>query len=111
MKATSKRLTQQPTLNVEVNLKLSFIEICALDALVGYGIEPFLKVFYEKLGKHYMQPYEEGLRSVFTTIGSELPPIINRTKNAARAFMLDDPIIRSRADHDALVARVREGKK
>lgn len=104
MTAAPKRLTQQPTLDVKVSLTLSYAEICALDALVGYGIEPFLKVFYEKLGTHYMRPYEAGLRSVFGTIREELPPVIKRTRAAARAFMLDDPVIRSRSDHDALVA-------
>lgn len=46
-------------------LELSEDELAAIDALTGYGIESFLKVFYEKLGKAYMEPHEAGLRSFF----------------------------------------------
>lgn len=45
-------------------------EARALEALVGYGIEPFLQVFYTHLGKHYLQPHEAGLRSLFGNIGT-----------------------------------------
>lgn len=46
-------------------LELNEDEIGAIDALIGYGVESFLKVFYEKLGKAYMEPHEAGLRSFF----------------------------------------------
>lgn len=49
-------------------LTLDEKEICALDALVGYGIDPFLKVFYEKMGRAYLEPHEAGLRSLFETV-------------------------------------------
>lgn len=52
----------------EVTLLLSEAEAKALDALVGYGPEPFLKVFYEHLGKAYLQPHERGLKSLFESV-------------------------------------------
>lgn len=59
----------------EVTLVLTEEEAGALDALVGYGFEPFRDAFYEKLGKEklgkaYLQPYEKGLKSLFETVRS-----------------------------------------
>lgn len=51
-----------------ITLALSEAEAGALDALVGYGIEPFLEMFYAKLGRAYMEPYEKGLRSLFESV-------------------------------------------
>lgn len=100
------RLTQWPRIEVDVNVKLSMAEVQALEALAGYGTDGFLEVFYKQMGKHYLQPHEAGLRSLFATISSELPPIIRRYQSAKKAFALANPVIRSREDHDALIARV-----
>jgi len=103
------RLTQLPRLQLDVSLKLNEAEVRALDALAGYGTDSFLKVFYEHMGKHYMQPHEAGLRSLFDTIRSELPMIMRRQDAAKKAFALNDPVIRSRADHDALIKSLQTG--
>lgn len=50
-----------------VTLTLSESEARALDALAGYGADSFLETFY-KLGRHYMEPYEPGLRKLFDSI-------------------------------------------
>lgn len=100
------KLTQLPRINVDVELKLSMAEVQALEALTGYGTDGFLEVFYRNMGEHYLQPHEAGLRSLFDTIRSELPPIISRYKAARQAFTLKNPVIRSREDHDALIAHV-----
>ena len=100
------RLTQWPRIEVDVNIKLTMAEVQALDALAGYGTDGFLEVFYKQMGKHYLKPHEAGLRSLFATISSELPPIIKRYQSAKQAFALANPVIRSREDHDALIARV-----
>lgn len=52
----------------EVTLLLTEEEAGALDALVGYGFQPFRDAFYEKMGKAYLQPYEKGLKSLFETV-------------------------------------------
>ena len=51
-----------------VVLTLNEYELAALDALAGYGVDAFLRVFYEHLGKAYLQPYERGLRSLLETV-------------------------------------------
>lgn len=57
----------------EGTLTLDESEMRALEAMVGYGVEPFLKVFYDKLGKHYMRDHEQGLRSLFKAIKRDIP--------------------------------------
>ena len=51
-------------------LTLTEGEMRALDALAGYGLKPFLKVFC-KLGRHYLEPYEKDLESLFGQIRGE----------------------------------------
>lgn len=105
------RLIQQPRVEVSAIIKLTEVELRALEALVGYGTDPFLKVFYEVMGKHYLQPHEAGIRSLFDVIKSDLNPILDRADAAKKAFALHDPVIRSRKDHDALVERIIEQSK
>lgn len=105
------RLTQMPRIELDVALKLNESEVRALEALAGYGTDAFLEVFYTHMGRHYLKPHEAGLRSLFETIRSELPSIIKRHKAARTAFALRDPVIRSREDHDELIARVVESTK
>ena len=76
------RIEGRPTLEVRVIFSLSEAEAGALDAIIGYGVEPFLEVFYEKMGKAYLQPYENGLRSLFESRGQLLHVI--ESANAAR---------------------------
>ena len=54
-----------PRVTVEAVLTLNHDELGALDALVGYGVEPFLKLFYKHMGEAYLKPHEAGLRSFF----------------------------------------------
>lgn len=100
------RFFQQPRVETRATIELSEVEMRALDAMIGYGINPFLEVFYKHLGKHYMQPHEAGMRSLFKTIGSDIPAILHRADAARTAFVLEDPVIRSRKEHDALIARL-----
>jgi hypothetical protein len=56
------------TVTYTCHLVLTEGEMRALDALAGYGIKPFLEVFYAKLGKHYLSPHEKDLRTLFKKI-------------------------------------------
>jgi hypothetical protein len=57
-------------------LTLNEAEIRALDALVGYGDDAFLKAFKEKLGTTYIRNYERGLRSAFEAIRRDILPAL-----------------------------------
>ncbi len=77
-------------MKAEISTKISFSVKCeltegelrALDALVGYGFENFIKMFYSGLGKHYMEPYEKDLKELFAKIELLRPEIhtINEAK-------------------------------
>lgn len=67
------RLTERPQVLLHVNFELNESEVRALHALTEYGTDPFLKVFYEKMGKTILGPHEDGLRSLFDSIRRELP--------------------------------------
>lgn len=105
------RLMQVPVVEVGATIKLTEAELRALEALAGYGDEGFLKVFYEHMGKHYLQPHEAGIKSLFAVIRADLNPILERADAAKKAFALRDPVIRSRVDHDALIALLTAANK
>lgn len=100
------RFTQLPHVETRATIELSEVEMRALEALIGYGVQPFLDVFYQHMGKHYLKPHEAGIRSLFKTIGSDIPAVLRRADAARQAFALDNPVIRSKEDHEALIARL-----
>lgn len=101
-----KRFIQQPYVETRATIELSEVEMRALEALIGYGVQPFLDVFYQHMGKHYLRPHEAGIRSLFKAIGSDIPDVLRRADAARQAFALDDPVIRSKKEHDELIARL-----
>lgn len=80
------KITQLPHVEVSATMQFNESELRALDALVGYGVEGFLKVFYAQMGKHYMQPHEAGLRLLFKSIGSTVPTILAAADDARMVF-------------------------
>lgn len=80
------KITQAPHVEVAATMSFTEAELRALDALVGYGFDPFILAFYEKMGKHYMRPHEAGMRSVFESIREAVPGILRRTDDARRVF-------------------------
>jgi hypothetical protein len=79
-------IVQKPKVEVSATMQFNEEELRALDALVGYGTDAFLKVFYEKMGKAYMQPHEVGLRTMFESIRQTVPGILRRPDDARRVF-------------------------
>jgi hypothetical protein len=76
------------TLTFSATLTLNETEVRALDALVGYGDDAFIKAFYETLGKAYMRDHEAGLRSAFEAIRRDVLPALHEIKQA-RKFLED----------------------
>lgn len=102
------RLIQRPIIELDVAVRFTEIEMRALEAISGYDVEVFLNAFYETMGRHYLEPHADGIRSLFKTVRGELPPILRRLDAAKTAFALDNPVIRSRADHNALIQRLTQ---
>lgn len=82
-------LSARPKLDLIVNFEINEVEARALDALVGYGDDAFIKVFYEKLGKAYMDKHEQGLRAFFKSIRLQMPLILSHMDDARKAFKID----------------------
>ena len=80
------QVTQQPKVEVTTQFTVTEVELRALDALAGYGDDAFIKVFYEHLGKAYMQKHEAGLRQFLQSVRNFAPGIIHRTDAARKAF-------------------------
>lgn len=76
----------KPKIELLVTIALSEQEARALDALVGYGDDAFIKAFYEKLGEGYMRDHEAGLRSLFTSVRSQLPGWLGRIDMVRKSF-------------------------
>jgi hypothetical protein len=74
----------KPKVTFTVPTELTEGELRALDALVGYGFDNFIKMFYSGLGKHYMQPYEADLKLLFQKVESLRPQIdkINKARES-----------------------------
>lgn len=71
-------------ISFHVKCELTENELRALDALVGYGFDNFIKHFYG-LGKHYMEPYENDLKQLFAKVES-LRPEIGKIDDARKAI-------------------------
>ncbi len=69
-----------------ITITFSEEEARALDALAGYDMDSFLRIFYAELGKHYMEPHENGMRSVFKDIREVVVPYLAKIDRARKAI-------------------------
>lgn len=79
----------KPTIMANITIRLTEPEAAALDAIVGYGADEFLKVFYEHLGKGYLAPHESGLRSLFDSVragDASVQLFLRKAKEAREIF-------------------------
>ena len=49
-------------------------------------MDEFIKTFYEKMGKHYLEPHEKGLRDLLGTVRGLLSSYLDRKEKADRVF-------------------------
>lgn len=76
------KAVSKPVVTVVVTFEIDEEEARALDALAGYGDDAFIKAFYEKLGKSYMEDHEYGLRRFLKTIRDVVTPAMNKADKA-----------------------------
>lgn len=79
-------VTSSANISGRVYLELTENEARALDAIVGYGADEFVKWFYKNLGTHYLKPHEQAMRSLFEKCRSELPRHFKAFDTAREAF-------------------------
>lgn len=74
------RLHTTLRLEMTANITLTEAEVMALDGIFGYGADAFLKAFYREMGRAYVEPYENGVRSLHNELRGKLTPIIAEMK-------------------------------
>lgn len=70
----------------KIVLEISENEARALDAIVGYGPDAFVKWFYKNCGTHYLKPHEVAMRSLFGDLRSQLGRHLNKFDKARKVF-------------------------
>lgn len=78
----------ETAVSITATLQLTEGHLRALDAMAGYGDDAFLKAFYVKLGKAYMQPFERDLRELFAMIRRDVPPALAGIKESRESLGL-----------------------
>ena len=68
--------------SAQVILVITEQEARALKEIVQYGSKSFLEVFYKYLGKCDLQDHEEGVKTLFETIRTELSPHLKKMDDA-----------------------------
>lgn len=66
----AKLVAYKPHVEVSATITLNLVELRALDALTGYGVDKLLAHFYKHMGEAYLKPYEHGLRSFLEAAAS-----------------------------------------
>lgn len=82
----AKLLNSKVTTDLSVQLELNEEEVRALSGIFGYNVDIFLKYFYEKMGRTYVQPYENGVRSLHKQIGMLMAGPIMQIGKARQAI-------------------------
>jgi hypothetical protein len=78
------RATTNIKIEFSATMTLNETECRALDALIGYGVDAFLKVFKQHMGEAYLRGHEAGVASLFETVGKTVHPAltdINQLRN------------------------------
>lgn len=80
------KIIAKPTIEMTIIFELTEEEAFALNALAEYGTNAFLHVFYEEMGRAYLEPHEEGLRSLFISVQGAMPQYKQKIADARKVF-------------------------
>ena len=80
------KIATKTIIEFHLTIQLSEQEARALEALAGYGSKEFLRIFYEYMGRHYLEPHEAGLISLFDIIRGTVPGFLHRVDDARETF-------------------------
>lgn len=73
--------------SVLATLELNEGELHALNAIVSYGADQFLRAFYQHLGETYLKRHETSLRTLFKKIQRELPSVLKVVNESRKAVV------------------------
>lgn len=80
------QITEKAVVNVTATFTVTEGELRALEAMTGYGVDPFMQVFYKHMGEAYMRPYDKDMREFLKSIREIAGPILSRADEARKAF-------------------------
>ncbi len=83
------KFTPHMNINYSVTVTLTEVEARALDALFGYNNKQMLDVFYEHMGKYYMEPHEAGFFSLAESVRTQLQDGLGRVNEAQKVISGD----------------------
>ena len=78
-------------------LTLNETEMRALDAIIGYGFDGFIKCFKQHMGEAYIRGHEEGAKELFKAIGRDVGPALRKIDDI-RKILNEDAKRRVEAD-------------
>lgn len=73
---------------ITATIELTEGQLRALDAMVGYGAKAFFRVFYLRLGKHYLGPFEKDFQELFDNINRTVTPALKQIKEIRKQHNL-----------------------
>lgn len=79
-------IDSKPSIDLKFKFEVNEKEARALDALVGYDFDNFVKVFKSGLGAHYIDGHEESLRGIFSQLRNSIPQALLRLELAQKEF-------------------------
>jgi hypothetical protein len=92
------KIEQRPQIECECIIRLTEPEMRALDAIVGYGWDGFIKTFKQHMGQHYIRDHEAGGKLLFETVRQHIPSILRRADDARAVFQGEKIAQKPKAD-------------
>ena len=75
------------TMEFSTTLTLNEKEIHALEAIVGYGEKAFLELFKTTCGQAYIRGAEDGVKSLFYAISTQVAPMHAEIQKAKKLLL------------------------
>jgi hypothetical protein len=82
-------VTIKTEVSITATVELTEGALRALEAMAGYGDDAFLKAFYVKLGRAYLQPVERDVRELFRLVRATVPPALRAVKEARNGLGIE----------------------
>lgn len=76
----------RPKVELKLGIEMTEAEVRALNEVMSYPVETFLKTFYERMGQAYLEKYEDGIRSLWQSFPREVAVWLQRVNAARKAF-------------------------
>ena len=80
------KIEEQPKLDLDITFRVNEAEARALEAMMGYGFDAFIKVFKVHLGRSYIEEHERALRKFFEEGRPALLSALSKIDEARKHF-------------------------